>query len=70
MGCDYCGCDCQDYEPPTDQPRYHEHPIGSGKSRLSVEQAVKLFGLGWRVVTVELDSIDPEDLSGLPLRED
>jgi hypothetical protein len=71
MSCDYCGCCCEDdYGTATEVPQVHTHPVGGGKSHISVEQAIKMAGLGWQVVTVQLDSLSPEDLLGLPFRED
>ena len=71
MSCEHCGCDCyDDYVSEAPRPRYHTHPIGMGKSKISIEQAIKMAGLGWKVTTIELGSLNPDDLLGLPVREE
>lgn len=65
MSCEHCGCDLDHDVDGTaeslDEIRVHLHPLAMGKSGAVPE--------GVEVTHIDLTQCDPEDMTGLPVRE-
>ena len=64
MSCETCGCDCEDYI--AELPKFHNHPIGGGKSKVIFDS---IEGAPVKIIDMTFDILLPEDLLGLPVRD-